>query len=64
MAAALKYWLYNEYLDDLVVLTHVIKPGCIRVISRSDPHYYPSQWVIRVSDGDPVATLMLTDASY
>ena len=33
------------------------KPGHIRVISGSDPDYYPGQWVIWVSDGDPVSTL-------
>ena len=47
-----------EYFDGLVASTHLIKLGRIRVISGSDPHYYLGQWVIRVSDGDPVATLV------
>ena len=38
----------------------LIKPGQIRVRSGSDPDYYPGQWVIRVSDVDPVSTLMVT----
>ena len=49
-----------QYFDGLVVSTHLIKPGHIRVISGSDLHYYPGQWVIQVSDGDPVATLIFT----
>ena len=36
----------------------LIKPGQIRVRSGSDPDYYPGQWVIRVSDVDPVSTLV------
>ena len=59
MAAALKCLTVQlEYLDRLVVSTHLIKPGCIRVTFGSDPHYYPGQWVIQVSDGDLVAMLM------
>ena len=46
-----------EYLERLVVSTNLIKPGRIRVTSGSDPDYYPGQWVIRVSGGDPVSTL-------
>jgi len=38
----------------------LIKPGHIWVRSGSDPDHYPGQWVIRVSDVDPVATLNLT----
>ena len=61
MAAALKRLTVQlEYFDGLVVSTHLIKLGCIRVTSGSDPHYYPGQWVIRVSDGDPVATPLQT----
>ena len=58
MAAALKRLTVQlEYFKGLVVSTHLIKPGRIRVTSGSDPHYYPGQWAIRVSDDDPVATL-------
>ena len=38
----------------------LIKPGHILVRSESDLDYYPGQWVIRVSDSDPVSTLMHT----
>ena len=37
--------------------------GQKRVISGSDPDYYMGQWVIRVSDVDPVATLICNKAS-
>ena len=61
MAAVLKRLTVQlEYFDGLVVLTHLIKPGHIRVTSGSNLHYYPGQWVIQVSDGDPVATLATT----
>ena len=36
----------------------LIKLGHIQVRSGSDPDYYPGQWVIWVSDADPVSTLM------
>ena len=48
-----------EYFDRLVVSTHLIKSGRIWVTSGSDLHYYLGQWVIRVTDGDPVATLVM-----
>ena len=52
MAAALKRLTVQlEYFDDLVVSTHLIKSGHIKVTSRSDSHYYLGQWVIQVSDG-------------
>ena len=44
----------------IYVSTHLIKPGHIPITSGSDPHYYPGQWVIRVSDADPVVTLFIT----
>ena len=43
----------------------LIKPGHIRVRSGSDPEWYPGQWVIRVSDPDPVSTLVgMQQAQY
>jgi len=36
----------------------LINLGRIRVKSGYDPDYYPGQRVIRVSDGDPVSTLV------
>ena len=42
---------------------NLIKPGRIRVTFGPDPHYFLGQWVIRVSDGDPVATLTQIVAS-
>ena len=50
--------VHLQYFDVLVVSTHLIKLGRIWVTFGSDPHYYPGQWVIRVSDGDPVATVV------
>ena len=38
----------------------LIKMSHIQVRSRSDSECYPGQWVIRVSDADPVLTLMHT----
>ena len=36
----------------------LIDPGHIWVVSGSDPDCYPGQWVIRVSEVDPVSTLI------
>ena len=44
-------------MEDLAHASTLIKPGHIRVIFGADPDCYPGQWVIRVSDADPVSTL-------
>ena len=39
---------------------YLIKSGHIQVKSGSDLDYYLGQWVIQVSDADPVSTLVPT----